>query len=99
MAGHEVSATDDGETALQYLQKSRPDILMLDLGLPNFDGLDILKFMRQAAQLREVKVVVITGKREMLRHPEVELADKLLLKPVDIREVLIEINKLAAFSA
>ena len=61
----------DGELAIAYLRREagfesveRPDLVMLDLGLPKVDGFQVLGAMRDSSELREIPVVVFTQSRD-----------------------------------
>ena len=68
---HPIHHVTDGETALDYLlrrgkysdpeQSPRPDLILLDLRLPKVDGLEVLKEIKQANELRSIPVVVLTS--------------------------------------
>ncbi len=57
--GHAVSATASGLEALQMLLEEEPDVVLLDLGLPDVEGLEVLRMMRG---VRQVPVIVITAR-------------------------------------
>jgi CheY-like chemotaxis protein len=70
LADHEVNGdvvrVKDGESALEYLfqgddlEARRPDVIFLDLRLPRVDGLEVLRRIKGAPELRSVPVVVLT---------------------------------------
>jgi two-component system KDP operon response regulator KdpE len=60
-AGHTVSSTGSGMAALQAMLEHRPDLVVLDLGLPDVDGCDVLKMIRAVSQ---VPVIVATARDE-----------------------------------
>jgi len=66
--GYAVSAVDSGEAALQALETSRPDLVLLDVWLPGQDGLEVLRRIRERDA--ELPVVVISG------HGTIETAVK-----------------------
>jgi CheY-like chemotaxis protein len=59
--GYEVMAAGDGETGLQTAIEHHPDIIMLDLGLPDVDGQTLLGYLRQAPELAGVPIVAVTA--------------------------------------
>src|SRR5215203_4012825 len=61
-AGFTVSVAADGETALQSARVSRPDLVVLDLGLPGRDGLDVTRELRRTS---DVPIVVVTARGEI----------------------------------
>ena len=59
--GYEVATAPDGVSGLQLIDEFVPDIILLDLMMPNMNGLDMLKQLRSQAGGREAKVVVLTN--------------------------------------
>jgi len=79
--GHEVSLATDGEAGLQSAGSLRPELMILDLGLPRKDGLEVLAEMNE--RYRSTSVIVLTGRAEMEERVRcLELgADDVVLKP------------------
>jgi CheY-like chemotaxis protein len=79
--GLAVATADNGEEAKSQLDRGlRPQLMLIDLMLPKVSGWDLLQYLREEPQLREIPTVVITGfPRENLRVA----ADVVLHKPVD----------------
>jgi two-component system, cell cycle response regulator len=84
-------STGDGYSALALAQKERPDLVLLDLGLPGFaTGAAVLKHMRAFPSLAPIPVIVLTG-RDLrdYKQPMLELgAAGCFQKPVDDVELL-----------
>jgi CheY-like chemotaxis protein len=59
--GHQVDTISDGLAAMKWLQGSRPDLLVLDLMMPQFTGVDVLKFVRAQSSLKTLPVVVLSN--------------------------------------
>lgn len=59
--GYEVATAPDGLTGLQLIESFAPDIVLLDLMMPNMNGLDMLSKLRNQPGGREAKVVVLTN--------------------------------------
>jgi CheY-like chemotaxis protein len=60
LRGYKTLTTDNGKTALELLHRHKPDLAIVDLVLPEVDGLEILKHMRDDPHLRDTPVVIIT---------------------------------------
>jgi len=60
--GWQVSEAENGRVALARLADTRPDIIMLDLVMPEMDGFEFLVEMRSHAEWRDVPVLVVTAK-------------------------------------
>lgn len=63
-AGYEVRSASSGSEALRVLRLHPPDVLVLDLGLPDISGWDLLQTMRGTPALEDIPVVIITGDPE-----------------------------------
>jgi len=63
-AGHEVIETDNAEAALSMATSERPDLIVLDVMLPNRDGLSILQELAGKPETRQVPVVLLTAKTQ-----------------------------------
>ena len=59
--GYEVLECVDGSTAFEQARDERPDVVLLDLGLPAVDGLTVLDLLKQDARTRDVPVLVVTA--------------------------------------
>ena len=60
--GWEVSEAENGRVALARLSEARPDIIMLDLMMPEMDGFEFLVEMRSHTEWRDIPVLVVTAK-------------------------------------
>ena len=85
----------DGESALQSARASRPDLVVLDLGLPGRDGLDVTRELRRTS---DVPIVVVTARGdEADRIVGLELgADDYVLKPFSPKELVARVPSRAA---
>ena len=60
--GWQVGEAENGRAALSRLSEARPDIIMLDLMMPEMDGFEFLVEMRGRAEWRDIPVLVVTAK-------------------------------------
>src|SRR5918997_3247163 len=90
-AGFTVSVAVDGESALQNARVSRPDLVVLDLGLPGRDGLDVTRELRRTS---DVPIVVVTARGdEADRIVGLELgADDYVVKPFSPKELVARVR-------
>jgi len=90
-AHFEVLTAGDGRQALRLAQESRPDLIVLDLMLPEVDGLDICRELRRTSQ---TPIIMLTARgEEGDRVVGLELgADDYLCKPFSVRELLARIK-------
>jgi len=89
--GYKCIDTDNGCSALMLAVSQNPDILVLDLGLPDMDGIDVIKKLREVSQ---VPIIVISA-RGHEREKVVALdagADDYLTKPFGVPELLARIR-------
>jgi CheY-like chemotaxis protein len=60
--GHSVQCAADGVGGLQLARAYRPDVVLLDLGLPDIDGLGVMSALKHMAGLERTKIFVITAR-------------------------------------
>jgi PAS domain S-box-containing protein len=61
MFGHEVKAAYDGQTALETAISYEPEVVLLDIGLPDMDGYEVSRRLRQHPQTKGVRLIAMTG--------------------------------------
>jgi DNA-binding response OmpR family regulator len=90
-AGFTVRVAADGETALAAVRRDRPDLVVLDLGLPGIDGLDVTRTIRRDSNL---PVIMLTARDDELdKLLGLELgADDYLTKPFSPRELVARVR-------
>lgn len=59
--GHQVSEAPSGSQALKIIHLSKPDLILLDLFMPDMNGFDVLREMHKDESLRAIPVIIITG--------------------------------------
>lgn len=86
LIGHEVRKAADGRVALALAPEFRPDVVLLDIDLPDMDGYEVARLLRQQAQSSGVVLVAVTGfgQRENHRCWRAAGFDHCLVKPFDI---------------
>ena len=99
-AGHLVRMAHTGPTALAAALEYRPDVMLLDIGLPELDGFEVAKRIRQEPVLHNIVLVAMTGygrKTDRQRSQEAGF-DHHLVKPADfgkVRQILAEVSEKA----
>ena len=95
-AGFAPLFATDGLKALAAVRAERPDLVVLDLMLPELDGLEVCKLMRRDPATAAIPVLMLTAKAaEMDRVVGLELgADDYVTKPYSPRELVLRIRKL-----
>jgi CheY-like chemotaxis protein len=92
LEGHEVELAHDGVAALQLFAEKRPDVALLDIGMPKTNGYEVAKRIRASPAGREVLLVAITGWAQDSDRAQSRAAgfDHHLTKPVE-PDTLIEL--------
>jgi len=95
-AGYEVITAQDGEEAIKKARASAPDLIILDLMLPQIEGLDVCKILRRDATTADIPIVILTAKAsETDRVLGLELgADDYVTKPFSPRELVLRAKRL-----
>ena len=81
----------DGVDALRHIDDARPDVLVLDLGLPRLNGRDVLREITSHADTRDIPVVIVTGSEA----PDLKPGDFacILRKPVDSQALVSAVRR------
>jgi DNA-binding response OmpR family regulator len=93
-AGYEILTAYDGETALRVLQAEKPQLLILDLMLPDRDGWDVARAVRSDPQLGRTPIIMLTARVEdddKIVGLEIG-ADDYITKPFNPREVVARVR-------
>ena len=92
--GFQVGGSQTGKGALELCRRTRPDLILLDIMLPDSDGLDICKAIRNDTELMQVPVIFLTARAsETDRIVGLELgANDYIVKPFFIRELIARIR-------
>jgi DNA-binding response OmpR family regulator len=95
-AGYAVVTASDGAQALQKARSLSPNLIVLDVMLPELDGFEICKLLRREPATARIPIIMLTAKAaEIDRVLGLELgADDYLTKPFSPRELLLRIKKL-----
>ncbi len=101
LGGHEIETAYDGVQAVESAERFRPDLVLLDIGLPRMDGYDAAVRIREQASGRDVVLVAVTGwgQEEDRRRSREAGFDAHLTKPVDLAalsRLLAALPRLAA---
>jgi DNA-binding response OmpR family regulator len=96
---YEIIAERNGEDALDYLEMEKPDLIVLDLILPEIDGFQICKKINKARSFWNPKLIIITALTPVLDKVKSDWLEKtqanaLLTKPVSKDELLARVRSL-----
>ena len=92
--GYEVLFARDGLEALEQVKKAPPDVILLDIMMPEMDGLAVARRLKENEETKIIPVVMVTSLNEVVdRVKALEAgADDFLSKPVDRSELIATIN-------
>jgi DNA-binding response OmpR family regulator len=92
--GYEMFTVNWGEDGVRFCQTSRPDIIILDIRLPDIDGYEVAKRLRENRRTSDIPIIFLTEKRERSdRIQGLELgADDYITKPFDVQELRLRVR-------
>lgn len=95
-AGFEVATASNGRAALETVQKQPPDLIILDLMLPDVDGMEVCRTLRQRESSRRIPIIMLTARSEEIdRVIGFELgADDYVMKPFSPRELVLRVKSI-----
>ena len=93
-AGFEVANAADSITAMTVILKEKPDLILLDLGLPGGDGITLLERVKSNMRISSIPVIVLTAKDPAVHRDRALQAGAcdFFEKPVDNRELISAVN-------
>jgi CheY-like chemotaxis protein len=92
LEGHEVSSATDGEAGLQALLAQRPDVAIVDIGLPRLDGLQVAKRARAGGYAGRMIALTGYGQEHDVKRSLKAGFDAHLVKPLQAEQLRQEIN-------
>jgi two-component system phosphate regulon response regulator PhoB len=94
-SGHDVAVAGDGVAALQQLKQTPIDLALVDIAMPEMDGLTLLRHLREDEQLHDLPVIMLTASgQDEDRATALSLgADGFLTKPTGSRELIETVSR------
>jgi DNA-binding response OmpR family regulator len=87
--GYEVVGWGKDSEPVSFIERERPDVVLLDLWMPQADGLQVLNQVKSRAETAAIPVLVVTATDVPMRKgPALDQADGVLAKPFDVDELL-----------
>lgn len=85
--GYEVILAEDGEMGLTAVFENKPDLVLIDLGLPDIDGQTVVGLLRQQPELEKMPIIAFTAWPEDTAHSMAEAygCDGCITKPINTR--------------
>lgn len=95
-AGYIVESADTGKDALDKVKNRTPDLIILDLMLPELDGIEVCKILKRNRATANIPVIMLTARAsEVDRVLGLEIgADDYVVKPFSPRELVVRVKKL-----
>jgi len=94
--GFRAIVAQDGHSAFEKIKRELPDLILLDLILPDMDGLEVCKILKQKELTRNIPIIMVTAKGEEVdRVVGLQLgADDYVVKPFSTSELTLRVKKL-----
>jgi DNA-binding response OmpR family regulator len=91
--GFEVSQASNGFSGLRQAAEARPQLILLDLTLPEVSGLEVLRELREKQGMRETAIVIVTANPDQLSEAQLAEIDAVVRKPFDVLELVATVNQ------
>jgi CheY-like chemotaxis protein len=95
-AGYEVLTVNNGSAALKKIAEAKPEIIILDVYMPGYSGLEVCQRLKEAQETSRIPVLLTVGKLEPFKPEEAKRvrADGYIVKPFEASELLSALSKL-----
>jgi CheY-like chemotaxis protein len=95
-AGYEVTTVNNGSAALKRVAEQRPDLIVLDVYMPGYSGLEVCQRLKEAGDTSRIPILLTVGKLEPFKPEEAKRvrADGFIVKPFEASELLSALSKL-----
>lgn len=95
MNGYRVEVADNGMEGLAQARKLRPDLILLDLGMPKMDGYQMMEELRADEELKDTPIVVISAWASVKYRKQAEAAgaDAFITKPFELTHILTMVQR------
>ena len=94
-SGHAVTSVAQGLDAISTVVEAKPDVVLLDLGLPDLDGADVLAMLRSVSQVPVIVATARDDEQEVVRLLHAG-ADDYVIKPFSFPELIARVNAVLA---
>src|SRR5580704_6629542 len=95
-AGYEVITVNNGSAALKKIAEQKPELIVLDVYMPGYSGLEVCQRLKEAGDTARIPVLLTVGKLEPFKPEEAKRvrADGYIVKPFEASELLSALSKL-----
>ncbi len=97
--GYQVTGANGGRKGLEMAQRSLPDLVLLDLMMPDMDGWDVYHQLKSSELTRNVPVIIITARSQTIDQVlgvQIAKVDAYIIKPFRPGELIESVNKVLA---
>lgn len=97
--GHRVIGVKQGDFGLEFLRSLKPDVLLLDLMLPDIDGWEIYQQMKVDKELSKIPVIIVSARnreQDAAAGYKVVGKDRFIEKPFEVQQLINAVNEVAA---
>ncbi|TXK51540.1 response regulator [Pontibacter qinzhouensis] len=97
-SGYEVYIACNGTEAMESIDKELPQVVVLDLMMPDVDGYEVCRYLRRKKEMGQAKVIIISAKtkEEDMQKAYAAGADMYLPKPFSTRQLVEKVKELVA---
>jgi CheY-like chemotaxis protein len=94
--GHEVLAAADGAEALRLAREKQPDLVLLDIMMPELSGIEVCRQLRADPNTRDIRVIVVSAvdAKRALEESIIAGADDFLAKPINALELMVRVRSI-----
>jgi DNA-binding response OmpR family regulator len=94
--GHEVLTASEGYEALKLAREKQPDLILLDIMMPEMSGIEVCRQLRGDPQTRDLRILVVSGvdTRKTLEESLDAGADDFITKPIDRLELMVRVRSM-----
>jgi len=93
--GFEVNGANGGKEGLEFIRKEKPDLVLLDLMMPDMDGWEVYQQMKADEKTRDIPVIVVTAKAQSIDKVlglHIAKVDDYIAKPFSPQELLASVD-------
>ena len=91
----EVLTASDGESGIEEARKMKPDVILLDIMMPNLDGLTTCNYLKKIPETKNIPIIFLSAKKTDVGHKVAMStgASDYIIKPFDPEDLLIRLRK------
>ncbi|MBV9356948.1 MAG: response regulator [Chloroflexi bacterium] len=91
--GYDVVEAPDGKQGLELASEREPDVILLDLAMPEVSGLDVLHELKSSNPTRDIPVIVVSAYAMLMMGSDARRADGVIQKPFDLADLLAQVQQ------